>query len=60
LEAEPYKAMFVKLGNALMGREQWDKALECFAKLQESEAVSLAHLSRKEHITYTERLTMRL
>lgn len=32
--------MFEDLGKALMAREEWEKALDCFAKLQECEAVS--------------------
>jgi hypothetical protein len=32
--------MFVELGQALMKRELWDKALDCFASINEEDAVS--------------------
>lgn len=40
LDVEAYKDMFIELGNALMVREQWETALECFGKIQESDDVS--------------------
>jgi hypothetical protein len=33
--------MFVELGQALMKRELWEKALDCFASINEEDAVSL-------------------
>ena len=38
-----HQDMFVELGQALMKRELWDKALDCFASINEEDAVS-AHL----------------
>lgn len=32
--------MFVELGQALMKRELWEKALDCFASINEEDAVS--------------------
>ena len=38
--------MFVELGQALMKRELWEKALDCFASINEEDAVSFDYLSR--------------
>jgi general transcription factor 3C polypeptide 3 (transcription factor C subunit 4) len=46
LDVEAYKDMFIELGNALMIREQWETALECFGKIQESDDVSVLSLHR--------------
>ena len=35
-----HQDMFVELGQALMKRELWDKALDCFASINEEDAVS--------------------
>lgn len=32
--------MFIELGEALMKRELWEKALDCFAPINEEESVS--------------------
>jgi hypothetical protein len=32
--------MFVELGQALMKRELWERALDCFASINEEDAVS--------------------
>lgn len=39
LDVATYHAIFIELGNALMKRELWQDALDCFAAVQESDDV---------------------
>lgn len=36
--------MYIELGNALMKRELWDRALECFATINEEDSVGFSNL----------------
>jgi uncharacterized protein HemY len=40
LDVMAYQEMFVELGQTLMKRELWEKALECFTPLNHEESVS--------------------
>ena len=40
MDVVTHQDMFVELGQALMKRELWDKALDCFASINEEDAVS--------------------
>lgn len=37
-----YQSFFLEIGNALLKREMWEKALDCFAAIQECERVRMA------------------
>ena len=41
LDVRANKEMFIELGEALMKRELWEKALDCFAPINEEESVSV-------------------
>jgi hypothetical protein len=41
-----YHDLFLEIGNALLKREMWEKALDCLAVIQECEGVSKIVLSR--------------
>lgn len=41
LDVRANKEMFIELGEALMKRELWGKALDCFAPINEEESVSV-------------------
>ena len=38
-----YQSLFLELGNALIKRDMWEKALDCFAVMQECEGVRVYH-----------------
>jgi general transcription factor 3C polypeptide 3 (transcription factor C subunit 4) len=40
LNVVDHQDMFVELGQALMKRELWDRALDCFASINEEDSVS--------------------
>lgn len=39
LDVVEHQALFIELGDALMKRELWEKALECYASIQECDDV---------------------
>ncbi|OCF32590.1 hypothetical protein I317_00359 [Kwoniella heveanensis CBS 569] len=39
LDVLQYSSLFIELGDALMKREMWEKALECYAAIQECEEI---------------------
>jgi hypothetical protein len=41
-----YQDMYIELGNALMKRELWDRALECFATINEEDSVGILNFQR--------------
>jgi hypothetical protein len=43
--------MFVELGEALMKRELWERALDCFASINEEDAVSVSYLDWRGELT---------
>lgn len=40
-----YHDLFLEIGNALLKREMWEKALDCLAVIQECDGVSVNALS---------------
>ena len=40
LDVIQYQSLFSELGEALLKREMWEKALDCFAVIQECDGVS--------------------
>jgi general transcription factor 3C polypeptide 3 (transcription factor C subunit 4) len=39
LDVMQYQSLFLEIGEALLKRDMWEKALDCFAAIQECEGV---------------------